>query len=112
MIVLDQKFLIEKVTDEDVMELTIHVRDFGCALLEKISTWTAWTSSGLPPPSWSGLSTRRRCRCQPDKAEGIGHFPREDSLWVLSPATGVLPIYSGPGAAGPDAFRVCAKAES
>ena len=91
-IALDQKFLIKKVMDEDVMDLTFHVRDFVCALLEKISTWIAWTSSRLPPPSWSWLSTRRRCRCQPDKADGIGHFPREDSLWVLSPATGVLPI--------------------
>ena len=32
----DQKFLIEKVMDEDVTDLTIHVRDFICALLEKI----------------------------------------------------------------------------
>ena len=32
----DQKFLIEKVMDEDVTDLTIHVQDFICALLEKI----------------------------------------------------------------------------
>ena len=35
-IALDQKFLIKKVMDEDVTDLTIHVRDFNCALLEKI----------------------------------------------------------------------------
>ena len=32
----DQKFLTEEVMDEDVTDLTIHVRDFVCALLEKI----------------------------------------------------------------------------
>ena len=32
-IALDQKLLIKKVMDEDVTDLTIHVRDFVCAVL-------------------------------------------------------------------------------
>ena len=48
----DQKFLIKEVMDENVTGLTIHVRDFICALLEKIYV-DCVDSSRLLPPSWS-----------------------------------------------------------
>ena len=43
-----QKLLIEKVLDEDVTGLTIHVRDFYDGGPRR-STWFAWTGSRLTP---------------------------------------------------------------
>ena len=87
----DQKFLVERVEDEDVTELAIPVRNLVRAAREDLRGLRGALLDCRPLPG-HGYVPEGGVDASLRGPMIIGHFSGEEYLWVISPATGVLPI--------------------